>query len=76
MLYTHARKAAMLEEVRRIAELLTLQSWYEDGAYIISNDGQMIINIYDYSEEFDEAQAKGFLKQHIKALIDAQKEKD
>lgn len=76
MLYTNAQKDTMHEEVKNIAIELTCQFWRGDGAYIVSDDGQMIINIWDYMEEFAEFKRLDGLREYVRQLIEEQKEEE
>ena len=76
MLYTNAQKDAMLEEVKNIAIELIGQFWHGDGAYIVSDDGQLIINVWDYMDDFMEFKRVEGLREYVRQLIEEQKEEE
>ena len=59
--YTEKYQESMTDCVRKIAENLTAMPWHNSGRFIVSGDGQLLINIWNYIEEFAEADLNGRL---------------
>lgn len=75
MSYTYNEKENMMSKVLDIAEVLTGKGWHEDGGYIADNDNMMVINIYDYMDDFTSKEENGDLIEYVQRLINEEKER-
>lgn len=75
MSYTYNKKQNMMSKVLDIAEVLTGNGWHEDGGYIADDDNMLVINIYDYMDDFTSKEENGDLIEYVQRLINEEKER-
>ena len=72
-IYTEAYKELMMLKVQKIAQAIMGNPWSNNGRFLASHDGQMIINVWDYIEEFAEEEAEHNLLGYVADLIATQR---
>lgn len=63
------KKDYYTNKVKAIAEDIYGELFRNDGAYIVSRDGNVVINIYDYIAEYEYEEKYGDLRHFVNILI-------
>lgn len=73
-IYTEEYKESMTERVQKIVQAITNKPWANNGRFLVSHDGQIVINVWDYIEKFALEDDQHNLRGYVSDLIATQRD--